>query len=130
MAHRPYIPGQAVITNGDMTTTITSKVTIVQDLSMISYAYSWSGTSPVGNITVQVSNDYTQNSGGAVLNVGTWNDLPLQYNGANVTSIPVSGNTGNGFIDVGTLSGYAIRTQYVPTSGSGSLQATLNAKVM
>ena len=38
MASRPIFTPYSVITNGDMSTTLTSKVTIVQNLSLVSYA--------------------------------------------------------------------------------------------
>ena len=118
-----------VIVNGNMTTTITSQVSIIQKLSMMSYALSWVGTTPIGSVSVQVSNDYTQNEDGSVKNAGTWNSVPLGYGGGQVTVIPVTGSTGNGYIDIDQMGGYAIRLVYTPTSGSGLLQVTYNAKV-
>jgi hypothetical protein len=130
MSVRPYIPSYPVIVNGDMSAaSLTSTITIIQKMSLMSYSYSWSGTSPVGTIKVQVSNDYAENSEGGVSNAGTWNDLVLNYGGAAVSSVPVSGNTGNGYIDIGPVGGYAIRTIYTKTSGTGTLQAVFNSKV-
>lgn len=131
MSDRPLIKPFASITNGDMSqATITSKVTIINQLSMMSYGYSWSGTSPIGTLIVQVSNDYSLNADGQTIkNAGTWNTLTLEYNGSAVTSVPVSGNTGNGLVDIFQTGAYAIRTVYTKVSGTGSLQATLNAKV-
>lgn len=123
MSSRPQFNPYSVITNGDMTITLISVVTIIQKLSEISYSYSWSGVSPVGTVTIQVSNDYAQNSDGTVKNAGTWNTLPL------TSSTAVSGNTGVGFIDVVGTGAYAIRTVYTPTSGSGTLNAIISAKV-
>lgn len=129
MSLRPQIVGQPVITNGAMAGNLTSLVTILQSLSMVTYAYSWSGTSPVGTVIVQVSNDYSLESTGAVQNVGTWNTIPFtNSSGSVVTSFAVSGNTGVGFLEVMT-GAYAIRTVYTAGSGSGVLQATLNCKV-
>jgi hypothetical protein len=102
---------------------------IILRLPMISYAFSWAGTSPVGTVSVQVSNDYSENAVGGVQNAGTWNTIPLVYSGSSVTAIPLSGNTGNGFVDIDSLAGYAIRPIYTFTSGTGSLQAILEAKV-
>ena len=107
-----------------MTTTITSAVTIIQKLSSVSYSYSWSGTSPIGTVTVQVSNDYSTNADGSVRNSGTWDIVPLS------ASTNVSGNSGQGFIDLDGVGAFAIRTVYTPISGSGSLSATINAKVL
>lgn len=123
MSSRPQFQPQTVITNGNLATTLTSAVTIVQKLSLITYTYSWSGTSPVAAVSVQISNDYSQNGTGAVLNAGTWNTLPLSETPS------ISGNTGNGAIDVQLPGSYAIRTVITPGSGSGTVTAVINAKV-
>lgn len=130
MSSRPLIKPHPVITDGDMSqATITSDVTIIQQLSMICYGFSWSGTSPVGTIAIQISNDYSVNPGGTVLNAGTWTSLDLVYGGSVVSTVPVSGNTGNGAVDVET-GAYAIRALYTKTSGTGTLQCKINSKVM
>ena len=123
MSSRPqFTPFQAIV-NGNMSGKITSEVTIIQKLSMISYAFTWVGTSPTGTIDIQVSNDYSQNGDGSVKNAGTWNSLPL-------SSTPsVSGNTGNGFIDIDSSAGYAVRAVYTAISGTGTLQAIVSGKV-
>ena len=129
MSSRPLLQPQPVIgsnsgVSGDMSqASITSLVTIISNISMMSYSYSWSGTSPVGTIDVQVSNDYTQNAAGAVLNAGTWNSLPLS------TAPTVSGNTGSGLIDIDQLGSFAIRTVYTKGSGTGTLTAIFKGKV-
>lgn len=107
---------------------ITSAPTILQSLTKLSYSVAWTGTSPVGTLSVQVSNDYTLQAQGGVTG-GTWNTLPLNLNGASVTSIPVSGNSGNGFIDIETLSAGAVQLLYTAASGTGTLTATVKAEV-
>lgn len=129
MANRPMATPHLVITNGSMAGDLTSLVTIIQQLSMVSYAYSWAGTVPVGSISVQVSNDYALNSNGTVKNAGTWNTMTVDLAGTGVTAIPISGNTGNGFIDIVQSSAYAMRTIYTRTSGTGTIQVTLVSKV-
>jgi len=123
MSSRPLLQPMPVIVNGNMSSNITSLVTIVSNISMMSYSYSWVGTSPVGTISVQVSDDYSQNAEGQVMNAGTWNTLPLSV------TPTVSGNTGNGFIDIDQLGSYAIRTVYTATSGSGTLNCIYKGKV-
>lgn len=123
MASRPILAPFSVVTNGDMSASITSDVTIIQNVSMISYDISWSGTSPVGDISIQVSNTYSKNADGSVKNAGNWTTLTLSAPTA------ISGNTGVGFIDITELSSYAIRLVYVRTSGTGTLNVMASGKV-
>jgi hypothetical protein len=102
---------------------ITSLVTIISNQSMMSYQYSWTGSSPVGTISIEVSNDYELNSDGTVRTAGTWTPLTL-------SSVPsVSGNTGDGLIDIDQIGAYAIRTVYTAGSGTGTLTAVFKGKV-
>ncbi len=124
MSSRPQFTPYSVITSGDMSqATITSLPTIIQKLSMISYDVSWSGTSPVGALTIQCSNTYSQNADGTVRTAGNWNTMTLN------TPANVSGNSGTGFIDVDATGAYAIRLVYTKTSGTGTINAVINAKV-
>lgn len=90
---------------------------------MISYDISWNGTAPVGAMTVQVSNTYSINGDGSERNPGNWTTISLS------APAPVTGNTGNGAIDIDAISFYAIRLVYIRTSGTGTMQAYINAKV-
>ncbi len=109
--------------------TLTSLVTIIPNLSMLSYSLSWAGSTPIGLVSVQVSNDYAQNGDGSVRNAGTWNTLTFNVAGVPTSSIPVSGNTGNGFLDIFATGAYACRLVYTKTSGTGTLQAIVSCKV-
>ncbi len=123
MASRPILPPQPVIVNGNMANaTIISAVTVIQNTSMISYDISWSGSSPVGAMTVQVSDSYSQNADGSVRNAGSWTTVPLS------SPASVSGNTGNGFVEVVT-GAYAVRLVYTKASGTGTMQAIVSGKV-
>lgn len=123
MSSRPQFSPYTVILDGDMSGSLTSKITVIQKLSLISYGVSWSGSSPIGTIAVEVSNDYTQNEDGTVRNAGTWNALPLDG------TVAVSGNLDNGFVDVDLNGAYAMRLQYIRTSGTGTMQAVISSKV-
>lgn len=123
MSSRPVFLPYPVITNGDMSGNLLSKITIVKMLSLVSYSVSWSGASPIGVMSVEVSNDYAQNTDGSVLNAGTWNTLPLDVPAA------VANNTDNGFIDIDLNGGYAMRLRYTRTSGTGTMQAIISCKV-
>jgi hypothetical protein len=122
MSSRPDFKPHLVITNGDMSGNIISEVTIIQKLSMISYDVSWAGTAPVGSMSVQVSNTFTQNGDGTVRNPGNWTTLVLS------APAPVSGNSGNGMIDIDATGAYAIRLVYTRGSGTGLMNATISAK--
>lgn len=114
-----------------MALSITSTPTIIQKLSMPSYSYSWTGTTPIGAVSVEISNDYSKNVDGSTRNAGTWTAIYFQLNGSPtlVNSAPITGNTGNGFIDIPITGAYAIRTVYTRTSGTGTMTAIINAKV-
>lgn len=130
MSSRPFLKRYGVILNGDMSAaSLTSTVTILQLLTIGTYSYSWAGTSPVGAVSVEISNDYSLDPSGAVLNAGTWTAIYVTLNGSTVVnSIPVSGNSGSGVVEWST-GAYAIRTKYTKTSGTGTLQAVINCKV-
>lgn len=123
MSSRPQLAPFSVITNGSMAGSLISEVTIIQKLSMISYDISWSGSSPVGTVTVQVSNSYSKDPDGSVRNAGSWTTLDLSEPAA------ISGNTGNGFIDIDSSAAYAMRVIYTRVSGTGTLNVIINAKV-
>jgi hypothetical protein len=122
MASRPIFSPFPVITNASMTTSVTSAVTIIQNLSQVGYDISWTGT-PVGTFSVQVSNTYTQNAAGVVLNPGNWTTLTL-------SNVPTaSGSAGNGYIDIDAISAFAVRLVYTAGSSTGILNATICGKV-
>lgn len=128
MSSRPVLRPFQVLTAGSMAGNLTSSVTVLQSVTKLSYALSWTGTSPVGTVSVQASNDYSISGVGVVSNTGTWTTLTLSYNGNSVTTVPVTGNTGNGFIDVITAA-YAVRLIYTAASGVGSLTVTISGKI-
>lgn len=128
MSSRPQFNPYPVIVNGSMTSDITSLPTIIQKLSQLSYDVSWTGTSPVGTISVQVSNTYTQNADGTVRNAGNWTSLPLKGTTVVAGSIPIASNSGNGFIDIDEIGSFAIRFIYTATSGTGTMNVTIAGK--
>ena len=122
MSSRPQFNPYSVITNGNMSTSLTSEVTIIQKISYVSYSVAFTGT-PVGTFSVEVSNDYALNPDGTVKNSGTWTAVTL-------TSSPAAtGSADNGFIDLSGISAYAIRLKYTRSSGTGTLNAVINGKV-
>lgn len=129
MSTRTALRPQVVINAGSMAGNLISNPTILQSLTKASYSLSWSGTTPVGTVSVQGSNDYSLNPNGSVLNAGTWNTLTLSVNGQPATTVAVSGNTGNGAIDIVETALYALRLIYTAGSGTGSLTVVFNGKV-
>ena len=105
-------------------------VTFLKSMSVISYDISWTGTSPLGTITIEVSNSYKANPDGSTAVAGHWNAVPFQNStGTIVQAIAVSGNTGSAFIDIRITGAEAIRIVYTATSGTGSLTAIISGKV-
>lgn len=129
MSTRTALRPQVVINNGDMSANITSDPTVLQSLSCGSYEIVWSGTSPVGTLSFQVSDDYKLTPAGTVENAGHWVTAPVSVSGATVTSIAVTGNSGTGFIEILGTGAYAVRLVYTASSGSGTMTATINGKV-
>lgn len=123
MSSRPLIKPFSVITDGSLSGNLTSKVTVIDNLSMVSYSLSWAGSSPSGAVNVQASNDYSEYADGSVNNAGTWNTLPLSISPA------ISGNSGSGFIDIDAQAGHALRLTYTAISGSGTLNVLVTGKV-
>lgn len=128
MSTRPYLKPNQVVTNGNMSGNITSSPTLLTNLTKASYAFSWTGTTPVGTVALQGSNDYALNPNGTVANAGTWSTFTLQYQGNSVQSVPVTGNAGNGMIDVETGAN-ATRVVYTAGSGTGTMQVLFTGKV-
>ena len=131
MSHRPYLAPQQVIgpTGNSMAASITSLVTVLQQKSMFSYSFSWSGSSPTGSLAIQVSNDYALDSTGKVSNAGTWNTIYFSYGGSTVDSVSVSGSAGNAYIDIPQCSGFAVRAVYTASGGTGTLTGIFHGKV-
>jgi hypothetical protein len=110
-------------------TSTASEATILASNSTISYSGSWSGSTPVGTLALQFSDDYSLNPDGTVGNSGTWEIAPVAINGAFVTSGTVSGNTGTFRFDVTTTSAHASRLLYTKGSGTGTLTIYVSGRV-
>lgn len=129
MSTRTVLRPHPVIVNGDMSGDLVSDVTILQSLSGASYEISWSGSSPVGTVSVQVSDTYSLNPDGTEANAGIWTSVYMNVNGVASQTIAVSVNTGSIFADVTKTIAYAIRVIYTRVSGTGTMQATVSGKV-
>lgn len=136
MSQRTTLRPQSVIpsaqavpaSTGSMAASITSAPTLLQSLTMVNYEVTWAGSSPVGTISVEASNDCVVSADGGVTG-GTWVPIPLDLSGVEVTAIPLSGNSGSGMIDIDGLGAYACRLVYTRSSGTGTLAVTVVGKV-
>ena len=99
----------------DISTDQTSSKTNVLRLDQASIHLYWTGASPVGVITVEARNGEDDQ----------WYELNL---GAD--PVAVSGNSGDHQILFSEMPFTDLRLQYVSTSGTGSIVATITAKVV
>lgn len=107
-----------------MSGNLTSAVSNILNMDNPGIEFVWSGTSPVGTCSVEVSLDYNQDINGNVTNPGTWVSLTL------VPTPAVSGNTGAIYIDINQISAPWIRTKYTRVSGTGTLQGYICGKTV
>lgn len=129
MSTRTNLRPQVVLNAASMAADQTSTATVLQSITKVAYEVSWTGTSPVGTVSVQVSNSYSLDPAGAVASAGNWSTMTVNYNGALVTVVPITGNSGVGLIDITVTAGYATRLIYTHASGTGSITAIINGKV-
>ncbi|MBK8455612.1 MAG: hypothetical protein IPL34_20240 [Thiofilum sp.] len=109
------------ITQGDMSGTITSPVTVVQFLDNISIQLNFTGT-PDGTFEVQVSDDYLADGFGNVQVAGTWIALPLTGN-------PIAAGVADQImIDLNQLPMPNVRVVYTPTASTGLLDMYITGK--
>jgi hypothetical protein len=104
-----------IITNGDMTTTINSSVTNLDEIVSYSVQAIFTG-SPLGTLQLQGSNDVPIIDS-AVVN---WTII--------TPSISAVSGAGSYLINVEFPAYSWVRLQYVPTSGSGTLNARIDTK--
>jgi hypothetical protein len=118
MARKNVIPSFKMLDSVSISTDQTSSTTNVTNLDRATIVLEWTGTSPVGVVTVEAQKKEIQN---AIADT-SWIELDFG------TTIAISGNTGNHVLILDNLDFTDIRVQYVATSGMGSLTATLTAK--
>ena len=107
------------INNGDMSqSSITSSVTNIQYLDSIGIQLQWTG-SPVGSLAIQLSADYAQDAQGNVTNSGNWTTMQ---------SISTTGGSPV-YVDITETSSPFIRVVYTKTSGTGTLNGFITAKM-
>lgn len=102
----------------DISSTKTSAKSDVSGMDEGIYLVNWSGTTPIGVLTVEASNSSAND-----FRAGTevWNSLDFG------TAMNVTGNTGNHEINFTSMSFKWIRIIYTTTSGIGTMSAHFNA---
>lgn len=102
---------------------ITSAVSNIEFLDNIGLQLIFTGT-PTGTFSVELSIDYQQDQQGNVINAGNWTAMSF-------SSSPVaSGAAGTVYIDINQISAPWMRVKYTKTSGTGTLQGYLTAKMV
>ena len=101
-----------MLDDASMATTQQSVATNVQLLDKASIHVSWTGTAPVGVLTVQARNGEND----------TWYDLDFGV------AMNVTGNSGDHQIIFNELPFYEIQLVYTATSGTGSIDAVILMK--
>lgn len=106
-----------LISSGDMSASINGTGVITERFNMTSFQAVWSGTSPVGTIKIQFSNDNVASAD----DVTNWTDV------SNSTQ-NVSGNTGSLGWNIWAHSYRFLRPVWTFTSGTGSLDVSCQSK--
>lgn len=105
-----HVSNQQIVTNGNMTSTITSLATYLDESCSFSIQASFTG-SPIGTIKIQASDDPTL----------------LGYTDVSRSITSVNG-VGTYMINVEFPAYTYVQLVYTPTSGSGSMNAKCNVK--
>jgi hypothetical protein len=110
-----------VIDAGDMSGDLTSDTSNIETVDDVAYLVEWSGTSPVGEMKVDVRNRMFGTSGEEEFT--SW--VELSFPGV----MTVSGNSGSMQIELRAPNASQIRLRYVSDSGDGTMNATITGKV-
>jgi hypothetical protein len=114
MGRKNVVKSYKMIDAGDLSGNITSSTTNVINLDKASVHLNWSGTSPVGVITVEARNGEGD----------SWYELDMG------STMNISGNSGNHQLLFLELPVTDIRIVYTFSSGVGTLDATFTSKVV
>lgn len=113
----------------NMASSSNSQAMILKSNTGFSFSVAWAGSTPTGTLQLQVSDDYSLSPTGQIINSGTWNNAPMNVNGAYATTISISGNTGNGMIDASPTRVHAVRLAYTESGGTGTMTIVFTAGV-
>lgn len=101
----------------DLSADVISSPTNVQYSDNIGIQLNWAGTSPSGQISIEISNNYNP-----LTKIGTWTALDFG------SPILIATNSGSHLININLVPFAWVRLSYSATSGSGTLVATLVMK--
>ena len=113
MSRKLWTSNHSQITDGDMSADITTadaSVTDVEAKDRALFHASWVGSSPVGSISIEFSNDKS-------------NWIALDFGSV----ITVTGNSGYHLVMINMIAFKYVRAKYNRTSGTGTLNVKLKA---
>lgn len=110
---RKSVLSMVIVSAGDMSGSITSSSVNTKFLDNIGLLVEWTGSSPVGTLSIEVQNG---SSGWSALDFGT--------------PIAVTGASGNLNININETPFEAMRVKYIRSSGTGAITVTLAAKTI
>lgn len=113
MGRKNVLKSFKMIDSGDLSGNITSSVTSVINMDKASVHLNWSGSSPVGTVTVEARNGEDN----------PWYELDFG------STISISGNSGDHQLVLNELPFTDIRLQFASTSGTGNIDAIITSKV-
>lgn len=115
MGRKHVVHSYEMFDSVDISTNQTSSITNVEQLDQATIHISWTGTSPVGEITVEARNGSADN----------WYELDF-----GLAAISISGASGDHQILFREMPFTDIRLKYASTSGTGNLTARLTMKTV
>lgn len=120
-----YLNSYKIINAGDVSlTSITSSATNIQGLDNVGIQVNVVSGTFSGVITVEVSADHQEINGNVTV-AGNWVALSLPVSATITSSSPTSI-----YLDLNQISSLWIRVKYTKTSGTGSLDAFIVAKML
>lgn len=117
MGRKNRIEPFAALKNVDISTDQTGSVSDIGHLDNVCYLIYWSGTTPVGTLIIECTNDDPK-----TVSSPRW--VQLDFGSA----IVISGNSGDHLINIAQAPFNFIRPRYAKTSGTGTLNAILHVK--
>lgn len=116
---------QYKILNGvSLGASFSSVPTNIEIMDNISYQMNITTADAIGSFTIEVSDDYNQDSQGNVITAGNWITLPIS------DAMDVAGASDLIMFDGNQISQPWIRLKYTRTSGTGSVTAYVTGKML